>query len=247
MDLNEIYALANYVSNKHKSGNAFTPNQFNSLIEILNPDFFKKKVEESGYFNKRGRLVRPMSELYSSKFMRAMIINETVSTSGSLSYNYAYWLGAHDSDNNVKVDLVTEEEYHDRVEDSVMAPSASVICAVERTTEIVVYPATILNINISYMRYPNTPFLDYYIDVNGYIQFLADGATHTWTTGEIDSTGTTRTTGQPDWDSLTEELEFPTDMHSDFLNEVLSRVGIRLQEPQVTQAAEQWKAEQKQM
>lgn len=246
MDINEVYSLANYIANKHKNGNAFTPQQFNVLISSLTPDFFKKKVEESGYFN-RGRLSKPMTELYSSKFLRAFIINETVSTSGSLTYSYAYWCGAHDSSSNVRVDMVTEEEYHDRVGDTVMAPADNVICAVERATVLDVYPASISNINISYMRYPNTPVLDYYIDTNTRLQFLAAGATHTWATDEIDSSGTSHTFGDPDWSSLTVELEFPIDMHDDFLNEVLSRVSIRLKESQIIQATEQWKVEQKQM
>jgi hypothetical protein len=156
-------------------------------------------------------------------------------------------VGAHDSDNDVLVDLVSEDEYHDRVSDAVMAPAADCICAVERATEVVVYPNTISNINVSYLRYPNTPFLDYYIDSSGYIQFLAAGATHVWATGEIDSSGTTHTTGDPNWASLTSELEFIEDMHMDFLNEVLSRVGVRLENPMLTQAAEKWKSEQKLM
>lgn len=246
MDVNEIYTLTNYISNKHKSGNAFTVNQFNSLVEILSPDFFKKRVEESGYFD-QDKLAKPRGELFSSKFMRSLLINETISTSGALTYTYAYWLGAHDSDNDVEIDLVTEAEYHDRMADSVLVPSASVICAVERATVIDIYPASINNINISYYRYPSTPFLDYYINATGYIQYLAAGATHTWSTGEIDSAKTTHAGGDPDWSSLTVELEFPVDMHNDFLNELLSRVGIRLKEPQITQVAEQWKAEQKRM
>jgi len=246
MDLNEIYSTANYVSNKHKSGNAFTPNQFNALIEIITPDFFKKKAEESGYFNK-SKLSVEIKELYSSKFLREFIINETIATSGTFTYAYAYWVGAHDSDNNVLVELVTEDEYHDRVSDSVMAPAADAICAVERSTEVVIYPASISNINVSYLRYPDTPFLDYYIDTSGYIQFLAAGATHVWATGEVDSAGTTHTLGDANWSSLTVELEFIEDMHLDFLNEILSRVGVRLKEPFIVQAAEQWKNEQKVM
>ena len=244
MDLNEIYETANYISNKEKSGNAFTPNQFNSIINILTPDFFKKKAEESGYFNK-SKLSVEIKELYSSKFLREFIINETVSTSGAFTYAYAFWVGAHDSDNNVLVELVTEDEFHDRISDSVMAPAADAICAVERATQVEVYPATINNINISYLRYPTTPFLDYYIDTNNRIQFLAAGATHTWATGEIDSAGTTHTLGDADWTALTVELEFIQDMHLDFLNEVLSRVGVRLTKPLLVQASEQWKQEQK--
>lgn len=244
MDLNEIYSTANYVANKHKNGNAFTLNQFNALIEIITPDFFKKKAEESGYFSK-SKLSAEIKELYSSKFLREFIINETVATSGSFAYAYAYWVGAHDSDNNVVVELVTEDEYHDRIGDSVMAPAADAVCAVERATEVVVYPASVANINVSYLRYPDVPFLDYYIDTARRVQFLAAGATHTWTTGEIDSAGTTHTSGDADWNSLTVELEFIEDMHLDFLSEVLSRVGVRLESPMITQAAEGWKQEQK--
>ena len=53
MNIQYIYQLSNFISNKHKSGNAFKINDFNLLIEILNRDFFKKKVEESGYFENR--------------------------------------------------------------------------------------------------------------------------------------------------------------------------------------------------
>ena len=130
MDLNEIYTLSNFVSNKHKSGNAFTLVQFNSLIEILTPDFFKKKAEESGYFN-RSKLSAEVKQLYSSKFLREFIVNETVATGGAFTYAYAYWVGAHDSDNDVLVELVSEDEYHDRISDSVMTPAADCVCAVE--------------------------------------------------------------------------------------------------------------------
>jgi len=116
-----------------------------------------------------------------------------------------------------------------------------------RNNNIDVFPASVANINISYYRYPNTPILDYYIDVNGVKQFLAVGAVHVWATGEIDSAGTTHTLGDANWTSLTVELEFNEDTHSDFMNDILSRAGVRLKEQAVVQMAEQWKAEQKQM
>jgi hypothetical protein len=116
----------------------------------------------------------------------------------------------------------------------------------ERGDNLAVFP-TITNVSLSYYRFPNTPVLDYYINTSGVIQFLSEGATHTWTTGETDSTGTVRTTGDPDWTSLTAELEYNEDMHEDFMNEILSRVGIRLHRPELAQYAEMLKNEQKQM
>jgi len=244
MNLNEIYTACNYIANKNKSGNAFNINHFNHLIELLTPDFFKKKIEESGYFI-RGRDLTEREGLLSSKILEELIANETVAIGGALTYDFAYNIGAHDSDNNITVRLIEEQEYHDRVGDSVLAPSAAYPVMMIRDGAITVYPDSIANINISYYRYPNTPFLDYYIDDNGVIQFLSDGATHTWADDEIDSSGESHSAGDPDWTSLTEELEFDVDLHDDFLNEIMSRVGINLKEGMISQYAEQRKAEQR--
>ena len=246
MKLDDIYTLCNYISNKHKSGNAFTINQFNLLIEILNRDFFKKKVEESGYFMNR-RSMSFNKALDSSKNLHKFVHNETIAAAGSTTYTYAYFLGATNTANDVPIDFVSEEEYNDRVGDSVMAPAADAPVAMERGDDLVIKPDSIANINLSYYRYPNTPKLDYYIDTNSVIQFLSAGQTHVWATGEIDSTGTTRTLGQPNWSSQTVELEYNQDMHDDFMNDILSRVGVRLEKQAVVQMAEAWKQEQKQM
>lgn len=246
MDLNEIYTLCNWISNKHKSGNAFTPNQFNSLIEILNRDFFKKKIEESGFFENRKNMSYN-EVLRGSKNLHKFIVNETVSAGSDLSYTFAYFIGGNNTANNVPIDLVTEREYHDRLGDSVMVPSADAPVAVERGDYLVVKPDAVTQINMSYYRYPNTPFLDYYVDTNGVRQFLSAGATHTWANSETDSAGTGHSLGDADWSSLTVELEIGEGMHNDFMNEILSRAGVRLEKQAVIQMAEAYKAEQKQM
>lgn len=43
-------------------------------------------------------------------------------------------------------------------------------------TQITVYPATLTSININYLKLPPVPFLDYYVDVNGLIVFMTEGA-----------------------------------------------------------------------
>lgn len=43
-------------------------------------------------------------------------------------------------------------------------------------TQITVYPATLTSININYLKFPPVPFLDYYVDVNGLIVFMTEGA-----------------------------------------------------------------------
>ena len=243
MDLLDIYQLCNYISNKEKSGNAFTPNQFNGIIDILNRDFFKKKVEESGYFDEG--LKSYNYPLTGSKNLHRFIHNETIAPAAATTYTFAYPLGATITATGVQVEFISEQEYNDRVGDSVIAPSATAPVALERGNNIYTEPN--VNIDLSYYFYPDTPQLDYYIDINGIIQYLDEGDTHVWATGEIDSSGDAHTIGDPDWASLTVELGYNSDMHNDFMNEILSRVGVRLGKQGVTQMAETWKQEQKQM
>lgn len=246
MDINEIYTLCNYISNKHKSGNAFTINKFNLLIDAINRDFFKKKVEETGYFKVRGDMSYNEA-LDSSKNLHKFIHNETIAAGGNTTYTYAYFLGATNTTNDVKIEFISEEEYNDRLGDSVLVPDDDAPVAMERGDELVIKPDTVANINLSYYRYPNTPKLDYYIDTNGVIQYLTAGETHVWANGETESDGDPHNAGDPNYSSLTVELEYNEDMHMDFMNEILSRVGLKLEKQAVTQMAETWKAEQKQM
>ena len=246
MNINEIYTTCNYISNKHKSGSAFTPTQFNALIKMLNRDFFKKKAEESGYFDNRTGMSYN-DALKTSKNLRVFIHNETLAVGAATTYTFAYFLGGTNTANNVPIELVDEAEYNDRMGVSVLLPAIDCPVAMERGDTLVIKPDTVVNINLSYYRYPNDPFLDYYLDVNGVIQFLGAGVVHVWATGEIDSTGTARVLGQPNWTSLTVELEYNKDFHDDFMNEILSRVGIRLNRPELTQYVEAMKAQDKQM
>ena len=243
MLLLDIYQVCNYIADKDTAGNAFTPNQFNGIIDILNRDFFKKKVEESGYFDDGGRSYS--DSLTGSKNLHRFIHNETIAPAGATTYTYAYPLGATVTATGVKVEFISEQEYNDRVGDSVLAPSAAAPVALERGDNIYVEPN--VNIDLSYYFFPNTPQLDYYLDVNGVIQYLDAGGTHVWATGEIDSDGTEHNLGDPNWASLTVELGYNADMHNDFMNEVLSRVGVNLGKQEVTQMSEQWKQEQKVM
>lgn len=43
-------------------------------------------------------------------------------------------------------------------------------------TQITVYPATLTSINVNYLKFPPVPLLDYYVDGNGLIVFLSEGA-----------------------------------------------------------------------
>jgi hypothetical protein len=96
-----------------------------------------------------------------------------------------------------------------------------------------------------YMKYPTTPVYDYYIDVNGNYQYLAEGATHVWTTGEKDSQGNTKTTGDPNYSSLTIECEWKDQDKLAITSKILRYMGIHLDEGEVLQYAQEMKTEQR--
>ena len=114
------------------------------------------------------------------------------------------------------------------------------------TTDYIEYLPTTLNqsyFTFSYLRYVTEPFYDYYIDVNGLPHYLEAGATHVWTTGEIDSNGTTHTTGDTNWASLTVELDFNEEDKLKVATKILQAVSVPINEAGVYQYAEQLKTE----
>jgi hypothetical protein len=95
----------------------------------------------------------------------------------------------------------------------------------------------------SYLRYPESPVYDYYIDVNGVVHYLNEGEIHTWVTGEEDSLGFQHTTGDSDWDSLTKELDFNEEDKLKIAYRILQAVGVPIDEAGVFQYAQQLKVE----
>jgi hypothetical protein len=94
-----------------------------------------------------------------------------------------------------------------------------------------------------YMKYPNTPILDWYQDVNGNYVYLTEGEVHTWVTGEKDSNGSTKTTGDPDYTSLTVEVEWKDQDKEVIAHRILRTLGVSIDQQDVAQYAQQMKNE----
>ena len=135
------------------------------------------------------------------------------------------------------VDFITDLEYRNRLTDAFTKPIITVPVARIGATAVTVYPsdyATAAYV-FEYIKYPTTPNLDYYIDVNGRYQVLAAGATHTWTTSETDSAGTVHTTGDTDWTSLTVEFEWPDKDKMEIFARMMTVIGVRMEANDIAQ------------
>jgi len=252
MNVSEIYTLVNYIANKDKSGLAFKINRYNQILEILDPDFFKRKIEEFELY-RRGSETPPNEAMFSSKLLRDLkrIETVTVPVNNRININtltrFAYAIGmiGYKGGRYLKIEFVSDEEYDDRREDSILDPYDDNPIATMAQNFIYITWAGFAtrDVELAYYSYPETPFCDYYLDVNGVMQFLNAGATHVWVTGEKDSSGVAHTIGDANWTSLTVELTYEIDLHWEFMMNILTAAGIKLEKPIVTQYAEAMKAE----
>ena len=252
MNVSEIYTLVNYIANKDKSGLAFKINRYNQILEILDPDFFKRKIEEFELY-RRGSETPPNEAMFSSKLLRDLKRIETVTVPANNRINintltrFAYAIGmiGYKGGRYLKIEFVSDEEYDDRREDSILDPYDDNPIATMAQNFIYITWAGFAtrDVELAYYSYPETPFCDYYLDVNGVMQFLNAGATHVWVTGEKDSSGVAHTIGDANWTSLTVELTYEIDLHWEFMMNILTAAGIKLEKPIVTQYAEAMKAE----
>ena len=94
-----------------------------------------------------------------------------------------------------------------------------------------------------YLKYPNTPILDWYQDVNGNYVYLTEGESHTWVTGEKDSSGNTKTTGDADYVSTTVETEWKDQDKQAIAHRILRTLGVSIDQKDVAVYAQQMKSE----
>jgi hypothetical protein len=138
-------------------------------------------------------------------------------------------LYVHDNDN-----FVFDETY------SAIPQSATMIAY--GVTRINVYPTTIPSVIINYLRYPRTPFLDYYVDSNYAIHYLDEynayiETSYTLAAGDVYRDGTS-TLGTVVY-SWTVNWEWDEDLLPQIVYMILQKMGINLENMSVAQIATQ--------
>jgi hypothetical protein len=209
----DIRKLVDRLTKKEQRGNVISGEDFNTFLRISQAEHFdsiKRKAEETGDI---------------TDSLSAFIVTYTGATTSSsgliaksaLPSAYAKILSAQRlyTTNFVRCDVATQLELEDR--DPIMSIEDD---------NFRFSPAADKSIKIVYLKQPTDPFLDFYIDVNDNIVYLA-AADHTWVTGETDSAGVVHTTGDANYTPLTTELEWSD--NSDRLAiayKVLTKVGV---------------------
>jgi hypothetical protein len=111
-------------------------------------------------------------------------------------------------------------------------------------TQITVYPSTISSISLSYLKFPATPLLDYYVTSAGLIVYLEEGARQVnIPAGAEYRTGTV---GGPAVyvDSATRNWQWDKDVLPQIIYSILQKAGINMENMNIAQLSTQLNAKE---
>jgi hypothetical protein len=163
--INELYDLLIAQTRADKRGLSVSIDEFNLFIKVINERIY------SGYYKK----FEESNEISASlgKFKEFMEAVSLVSGVGSLPTDFKSLIGKPrylSSGSYISVDLVSTLELIERQEDYLTQPTLThPVCQLggmdaNDRLQINVYPNTIATVYVDYLRTPNIPFLDYYIN-----------------------------------------------------------------------------------
>jgi len=238
----DLYNLINFAIRKDKKGQPLTRERYSLILNTSGREYQEILYDQYERTNEM------------SDSLRRFKVEKTgaqLSFTGyaiDLPTNYVHWGALYykkDGTTVKPVEKLTDDTFVMRQDSYIEAPSSSYpVCKL--STDYIKYLPQSLdqnNFTFDYLRYPDTPFYDYYIDVNGVPHYLAAGAVHTWTTGEEDSSGNVHTTGDADWNSLTVELDFNDEDKLKVAAKMMQAVGVPINDAGVFTYAEQLKNE----
>ena len=219
----QIFRNLNTIIRKEVEGQTISPQQFTELLllcswEKANADFFQ-------YEN---------SQVLTDS-LRSLEAEDSVSLTagvGTLPGDYWHALNAtHDNTANqgkliTPIDIVSDVEFVEYAHSDLTAPSLFYPVLTIVDNEVKVLPTTIANASLRYLKIPETPFFDYYVDANDIIQYLLPEEQYTLQAGEEYRDGTT--SGMVT--SLSEELSYPEGERVQVMYMILSKLGVSLNE-----------------
>ncbi len=235
----DLYKLVLTILRKESRGNIIKPDRFSYLLRQAHHEYYNQQVEKWDISQTVHDSLRPF-----------LVANEGLTvTTGSIalspgtplpgtppaepSATYRNLIGAYVVTTLAKFDVVTPQEWLDRIDDELTAPTVAnpIIMATPTTYEIL--PATgIATAYVSYLKEADyDPFFDYYIDAQRNIQWMdVNGQPYNLQASEVYRDGTT----SGDVTSINRELEWADKDKMNILYILLEKIGVSL-DPNVAQ------------
>lgn len=238
MTLHELRTYLNNILDITEKGNQLSPSDLNNLLNAHYLSYFRIKVKE--YTSRKNNNSGNKSELFYDMLNSLLASSNITITAGSgtLPGTFGAWDNAYGTYGSVvkPIELVISEEKTLRVHD-ILTPSPEIypICELIGNA-ITVYPNNITPLTVVYYTKPSQPIYDYYLNASGREVYMTEGQTSV----SVPSGGRTSAgvAGPVTVNSLTIELDMPSDLHDDFANYLLSVMGIRIGDLNISQYAE---------
>lgn len=226
----DIFNLTRYVANKESLSGYINLDDFNLNLKAADIIALKEKIGLSNDYGVGVPLSRKQKgvSLISDDQIIQFKKKATVSFSSgiaTLPNDYFRYETARVASAYEPVEILSSAELSKRIGNAIDEPDALFPAGEFIGDKFYIYPTTITAATLIYWRYPATPIFDYYIDANGEIVPLAEGATHLLGAGEVGSAGQTSGTTVS---SLTVEHEWGGDSAIDITWIILQLMGINL-------------------
>lgn len=232
----DILQLVNFTIRKENKGFPLTRKSFTLLLDTHGLEYYEQLYDQYERSNEVSDSLRRFKKTVSGTLSftgNTIDIPTDYAHSGYLYYK-------KDGTDVRPVNLVDDDTFM-MMQDSVLDEPTESYPIARFTNGYIEYLPTTLdqnNFTFSYLAYPTVPYYDYYIDVNGVLQYLGAGATHTFVNGEEKSDGTV-ISASVSYTSQTVELDFNEEDKLKVAYRILRAVGIPIDEAGVYQYAQQ--------
>jgi len=227
---NDLFQILLNRLRKDRKG-SINAEEFESFLRSRNLDYFNQQFNVDG-----------VSQINTDSLQVFAMDNEPIAVTqdgslriylatlptGATAYAHAisafYSTSSSDLSTLVEMDLVSNAELPNRLNNAITGPSA--VYPIGWITDLVmrVYGVTTGYVILNYYRYPLDPYFDYYTDAYGNITYLTDGQpAHTLLAGQVSRSGLTA--GQP-VTSASVDLEWGDQDAVNILDMVMSDVSL---------------------
>lgn len=235
MTLYEFWENVNYVSGRFPNGGAITPERLNTIFSLVSGEYFADCLKRSD-----------MDALMPFRKTRGEGTAPLTTTDGTATLPDDYYVGAagyYGADNRM-IEFVGDGEWVRRVGHAIEYPTEKYPLAKIQGGEVHVRPKTVNHIKFSYLRKPETPYMDYCIDATNPARVVYMPTGSEVVGGELKQGGTvlesnvlTKDGETGTYQSQTVEIEWPEQVHWKLVYLVLQKAGVNLSEQLVLQYA----------